>query len=321
MDWLRNAKHMKEEELVARMREASYYEVKGREATCVLCPHRCVIPDGKKGRCGVREYRDGKLYALTYSLPCALSVDQVEKKPLYHFLPGEKAFSIATQGCNLSCSWCQNHHLSNPRSVISAPYWKVTPEEVVSRCEEESCRMIAFTYTEPTVYYEYMMDVAKRARERGIRTVMVSNGYVEEAPLRALTPYLDAANIDLKSFSEERYKEWTGGSLAPVLRTLTLLKQAKVWLEVTWLVVPGVSDDEEEAEKAFEWLAETLGRDQVLHLSKYFPHHRMHSSPTSDASMRRMQKLANKHLRYVYLGNMGLQQKGVREAGTPGVWE
>ncbi|MBD3209444.1 AmmeMemoRadiSam system radical SAM enzyme [Candidatus Woesearchaeota archaeon] len=295
------------------MHEASFYEeLEAGKVRCLLCPRRCVIAPGKKGVCGVRENRDGKLYSLVYGRPCSFAVDPVEKKPLYHFLPGQKVFSLATVGCNLFCRWCQNWEISHPEPGIIAPYGDVSPAEVVRQCEEQGCSIIAFTYTEPTIFYEYMVDVAKLAREAGVRTVMVSNGYIEEKPLRELIPYLDAANIDLKMFSDEKYLRWTSAELEPVLRTLRLLREKDVHLEMTTLVVPGVNDSDEELEELYAWVAKELGEDQVVHVSRFFPAYKVvDKEPTPMRTLERAVDIAKKHVRYVYLGNVAGKEETV----------
>lgn len=297
------------------MHEASFYKVVGAgNVRCELCPRHCTISDGRLGSCGVRENRSGKLYALTYALPCSMAIDPVEKKPLYHFLPGQKIFSVATVGCNMFCKWCQNHDISHPEGLqpgrtlptAYAPYGEVPPERVVELCESEDCRLIAFTYTEPTIYYEYMLAVAKLCKEKGIRTVMVSNGYIEEEPLKKLIPFLDAANIDLKAFSEDTYMEWTKASLAAVQRTLKTLKESKVHLEITTLVVPGVNDSEEEAEKLYSWVVEELGEEQVVHISRFFPDYKvLEKEATPAETLALFERVAREKLQYVYVGNTG----------------
>ncbi|MBN1275404.1 AmmeMemoRadiSam system radical SAM enzyme [Candidatus Woesearchaeota archaeon] len=302
------------------MREASFWEpMSDGKVRCTLCPKRCVIPPGKKGYCGVRENREGALYALTYGKPCSMAVDPVEKKPLYHFLPSSKAFSIATAGCNIRCEWCQNWEISHPKEgFIIAPYGDIPPEEIIAACKDAGCPVIAFTYTEPTVFYEYMLDIAKLAHKKGIRTAMVSNGYIEERPLRALLPYLDAANIDLKSFSDYSYRRWTGARLAPVLGTIERLKEAGVHLELTTLIVPGVNDTEEELEMLYSWVEDSLGADQVVHVSKFFPCYKAEDKPpTPMASLERALRIARDHLQYVYLGNVG----GERDTRCPACGE
>jgi pyruvate formate lyase activating enzyme len=286
--------------------EALFYEqLTAEKVKCTLCPHNCIIATGKKGFCGVRENKNGKLYSLVYGKPCSLAVDPIEKKPLYHFYPGEKVFSLATVGCNLDCAWCQNSSISKTQEII-APYGTVSPKKIITLCTEAVCSIIAFTYTEPTVYYEYMLAIAKEAKKVGIRTVLVSNGYINEKALFTLLPYIDAANIDLKLFDEKKYLTWTKGKLAPVLDTLIRIKQAGVHLELTTLVVPDVNDDTKKAEEMYDWIVRHLGKDQIVHISRFYPCYKLtHKEPTPSPTMQAIATIAQKKLDYVYLGNMG----------------
>jgi pyruvate formate lyase activating enzyme len=288
------------------MHEALFWKAEGESVRCLLCPHHCLIAEGGRGRCGVRENHGGKLIAMTYALPCSLAVDPVEKKPLYHVMPGETIFSLATVGCNLECKWCQNSELSHPEGKeIIAPYGEVSPEKVIELCKETGCRMIACTYTEPTVFYEYMLDIFTLAKKEGILTVMVSNGFIEEEPLEKLIPFLDAANIDLKCFDDAVHKRWTLAPLPPVLSTIKRLKKAGVWVELTTLVVPGVNDDESQLEALFSWIETTLGKEQVIHLSRFHPSYKTtDKAPTTMATLQKAAAIGRKHLDYIYVGNI-----------------
>ena len=290
------------------MHEASYYEKLDEEKVqCKLCPHNCTISDGRTGSCGVRKNKEGTLYSLVYGLPCSLAVDPIEKKPLYHFYPGGRIFSIATVGCNLFCKWCQNHEISHPEQQIIAPYGEISPEKVISLCKEANCSMIAFTYTEPTIFYEYMLAIAKLAKKEKIKTVMVSNGYIEEEPLEELLPYIDAANIDLKSFNEKTYKEWTKATLEKIKKTLVMIKESKTHLEITTLVIPDVNDNLEEVEKMYSWIATTLGKEQVVHISRFSPDYKvLDKERTPLETLEKIKKIATTHLDYVYVGNIGM---------------
>ncbi|MFH1309114.1 MAG: AmmeMemoRadiSam system radical SAM enzyme, partial [Candidatus Omnitrophota bacterium] len=236
------------------LHEASFYvKLDDRQVNCVLCPRRCVIPDGKRGFCGVRENNIGTLYSLVYAKPCSLHIDPIEKKPLFHVLPGAKAFSLATVGCNLKCKFCQNWQISQaaPEDIETK---SLSPEEVIVEAQKSAAPVIAYTYTEPTIYYEYMFDITKLARAAGIKNVMHSAGYINEEPLRLLCPYLDAANIDLKGFNNKFYTEMTLGNVEDILRTLRILKEEGVWVEITNLILPGINDDPAEIKKMCEWI-------------------------------------------------------------------
>lgn len=272
---------------------------------CLLCPHVCLIPEGALGQCGVRQNREGSLYTLSYNHPCSMGIDPVEKKPLFHFHPGEKILSIATEGCNFHCLNCQNWHISqrSPKEGRRSP---VTATEIIDTTRSHSCKMIAFTYTEPTVFYEYMYDISSAAREKGLKTVMISNGYIIRDPLLALTPFLDAANIDLKSFDDGAYRKMTGGSLYPVLRTLRTLLQQKVWLEITHLLIPGYNDAPATIERMCRWLADNGFSDTPLHLSRFFPTYKLTDRPPTPLQTLSMatEIALECGIRYVYPGNI-----------------
>ena len=293
------------------MREASFYEQDGNTVQCHLCPRGCTITSGRRGACGTRKNIDGTLYAATYGKPCSMAVDPIEKKPLYHFLPGSRVFSIATEGCNLFCKWCQNAAISHPEHEEPyVPYGEVSPEEVVRLCKREVCDLLAFSCTEPSVFYEYMLDTAKLAKKEGIRTVMISNGYLNKEPLEELVPYLDAANIDLKAFTDKAYLHWTSAQLQPVLDTLERLHQHKVHLEITTLVVPGVNDDEEQLKGMYGWVKEHLGEEQVVHISRFFPSYKVKDKePTPHETLERAKKIAEERINHVYVGNVGAAEE------------
>jgi len=287
-------------------RAALYWEpVEGDRVRCLLCPRRCVVPPGGRGHCGVRENRGGAYYTLTYGNPCAVHVDPIEKKPFYHFLPTSSAFSIATAGCNLDCKFCQNWQISQALPEETRNY-ALSPERVVQLAVESGCRSIAYTYSEPTIFYEYMLDCAKLARERGIRNVLHSNGYINPEPLRALCPYIDAANIDLKSMSEEYYRTMAGGALAPVLASLVTLVECGVHVEITTLVVPGENDDPETIRRMCRWIHDELGADVPLHFSRFHPQYRLRNlAPTPVETLDRAREIAGEQgLLYVYIGNV-----------------
>src|SRR5659263_304969 len=223
-------------------RLASYQEMlPDKKVRCLLCPHYCIIREGKTGICRTRENIGGKLYTLAYGNPCSISVDPIEKKPLFHFFPGTKIYSLGTAGCNFRCLNCQNWQISQS-SPSAMDHYDLMPEEVMQQALSHDTNSIAFTYTEPTVFYEYVYDTAKIAHEKGVKTVFISNGYINEKPLLDLCPYLDAANIDLKCFDNAVYRKLGGGQLQPVLDTLKTLKENSVWLEITNLLVPTYSD-------------------------------------------------------------------------------
>ncbi|HVN67717.1 MAG TPA: AmmeMemoRadiSam system radical SAM enzyme, partial [Candidatus Sulfotelmatobacter sp.] len=218
----------------------------GARVKCELCPHFCLIADGKRGICGVRENRAGTLYSLVYGRVIAAAVDPIEKKPLFHFLPGSTSYSIATAGCNFRCDFCQNYEISQiepgARDQVSGTGEEMKPEEIVQAALDNSCQSISYTYTEPTIYFEFAYDCAVLARQKGLKNVFVTNGFMNPPVVDKIVPYLDAANIDLKSFRDDYYRQTCGGRLAPVLATIKQMKQLKIWIELTTLIIPGLND-------------------------------------------------------------------------------
>ena len=284
------------------LKEALFYKlIKGKLLRCSLCPRFCLIADGKRGNCGVRENKDGKLYSLVYGKPLSLNLDPIEKKPLYHFLPSEKTLSFGTAGCNLHCMYCQNYEISQC-SPEKLPSTFMTPEEIVRACKEEKSRIISYTYTEPTVFYEYMLDTSKLAKKDEIKNVIVSNGFINQKPLKKLNA-IDAANIDFKG-SREFYKKVAGAFIEPVQETLISLKKRNCWLEITNLVVPTLNDSEKDIRWLVDWIYENLGENVPLHFSAFWPTYKMRNIPsTSIEALKNARKIAMKRLNYVYTGN------------------
>ena len=289
------------------MREASYYTAgDSGKVECTLCPHHCNIAPGKRGICGTRENQDGKLVSLVYGKPAASHIDPIEKKPLFHFLPGSSAYSIATVGCNLSCPFCQNHDLSQAcRGRERIGGFDAEPEQVVAEALNSGCQSLCFTYSEPTVFFEFMLDLAILGKEKGLKTTMVSNGFIEPEPLKELCSYMDAANIDLKAFSEKTYRQILKGRLQPVLEAISTLSSLGVWTEVTTLVVPEMNDSDEELREIASFLA-GLGTEIPWHVSRYYPRN-LWSSPGSTPvpTLRRALQIGREAgLKYIYAGNV-----------------
>lgn len=276
-----------------------------RRVTCGLCPRACVIPDGARGWCGVRANDGGTLFSEVYGRPAAVHVDPIEKKPLNHFLPGSRTFSIGTVGCNLDCAWCQNCSLSRGDPETS-PSVELAPERAVSLARNHDCASIAFTYNEPTVFAEYVEDVADMAHAAGLLAIAVTNGYIAADAGREVFSHIDAANVDLKAFRDDRYRRHTGGSLKPVLDSLVRMKALGVWIEVTTLLVPGINDDPDDLAAEAAWLRDQLGPDTPLHLSAFHPDHRMlDRARTPTSTLHRAREIASDAgLRFVYLGNV-----------------
>ena len=273
---------------------------------CKLCAHQCIIKPGARGICQVRENQDGTLYTLVYERVIAEHVDPIEKKPLFHVYPGSRAFSIATPGCNFQCRWCQNADISQlPRDrnlILGRP---VKPRFLVKEALDSGCRSIAYTYTEPTVFYELTYDTAVLAHEAGLLNVYVTNGYMSAAMLEEIHPYLDAANVDLKAFNDKTYRTYTGARLQPVLDSLKLMKQLGIWVEVTTLIIAGINDDDAELRDAARFIVEELGPETPWHLSRFFPAYKMnHVPPTPESTITRALEIGREvGLRYVYAGN------------------
>ena len=290
------------------MKEAMLYE-SGEDNTvrCHLCNHRCKIREGKRGICGVRENRQGTLYSLVYGKIVAEHIDPIEKKPLYNFLPGSRAYSIGTVGCNFHCKHCQNYEISQyPHArgsrIIGTPR---TPEAIVQAAEDAGCASIAYTYTEPTIFFEFAYDTGRLAHQKGIKNVFVSNGYMSAEALDRIAPYLDAINVDLKAFSETTYKDVCGARLAPVLETIQQMKERNVWVEVTTLVIPGLNDAESEL-RAIAGFVKRVGREVPWHVTAFYPTYKMTDRPpTPAATLRRAREIGlAEGLRYVYEGNV-----------------
>jgi pyruvate formate lyase activating enzyme len=286
--------------------EALFYQkLDNQKVQCRLCPRYCEILPEKKGYCRVRMNQNGKLVSLAYGKPVAIHIDPIEKKPLFHFLPSQTAFSLATAGCNLNCKFCQNWEISQGRPD-ELSFTALSPQELVDKAKASLSPVMAFTYTEPTVFYEYMLEIAQLARSQGLRTVMHSNGYINADPLRGLAKYLDAANIDLKGFKEEYYAKICEGSLAPVLKSLKILKEEGVHLEITNLLLAGFNDDAESITKMCAWIKDNLGAETPLHFSRFFPMYKLLGlNPTPVAVLETARKIAlDCGLKYVYIGNV-----------------
>lgn len=293
------------------MKECLFYtKLEGGAVRCALCPHSCLIKPGGRGLCRSRINREGSLYSEAYGRPCALAIDPIEKKPLYHFHPGEECLSLACTGCNLRCKGCQNHDISQVKPA-EANYYLLSPEELIATARKHRQDIIAFTYTEPLTWYEYTFDCAQLAHENGMKNVLVSAGYINEEPLRQIVPYIDAANIDLKYFNDETYRHMSGATLRPILNTLKILRENNVWLEITHLMIPG-TETAEEFRAMCSWLRENGFSDTPLHLSRFFPRYQLQQGyvPTPVSTLRKAKEIAREEgIRHVYLGNLPPSEK------------
>ena len=288
------------------LKEALFYE-KADQSTvqCRLCPKNCTIPEGRYGFCRARKNIGGVLYSMGYGKPCSVAIDPIEKKPLFHFLAGAKTFSIASAGCSLRCLFCQNWQISqvSPEETRNI---NLLPEDVVKLAKEKNCPVIAYTYSEPINFYEYMLDTAKIARAAGIKNITHTAGYINQEPLETLLPYIDAANVDLKGFSPEYYKNVCGANLNDVLQTLKTMKKYKIWIEITTLIVPGYNDSPDEIKKLCTWIKTNLGPDTPVHFSRFYPVYKLaHLTATPYKTLEDAVNIARSvGLKHVYIGNV-----------------
>jgi len=286
--------------------KASYYKkLSEREVECTLCPRQCRVSPLERGYCGVRENDNGEYYTLVYSRPCSLNVDPIEKKPLFHFLPGTNAFSLATAGCNVNCKFCQNWNISQVRPEQVDNY-NLSPSDIAKLAKNNLCPTIAYTYSEPVIFYEYMYDCAVNGHKEGIRSVAITGGYIQREPLIKLLKILDAVKIDLKAFIDSFYKEYVNGELKPVLDSIITIHDAGMWIELVYLVIPTLNDNPDDIKRMCSWITENLGADVPLHFTRFHPMYLMKNLPPTPVST--LEKLHNiaKHngINFVYVGNV-----------------
>ncbi len=282
------------------MTEAKYWSaLDGGRVQCQLCPHHCKLDEGQIGICLGRVNRDGRLYSKNYGQVVSAAIDPIEKKPLYHFYPGSVILSVGPNGCNFRCPYCQNWEIAQTEVATSF----ISPEDLVKAARKDGSIGISYTYSEPLIWYEYVLDCSRLAREAGMVNVLVTNGFVEEKPLRELLEFVDAMNVDVKSIHEPFYKKLCKASLAPVLRTCELAKK-HCHVEVTNLVIPGENDTDEGLGELVQWVAVLLGKETPIHFSRYFPHHKMAAPPTPESTLQKAFDIGSKSLYYCYLGNL-----------------
>lgn len=275
---------------------------------CKLCPNMCVIIEGKAGVCTTRVNIEGKLYSTVYGYPCSLHIDPIEKKPLYHYYPGEGILSLGTFGCNLFCKGCQNFDITRvdaTKEITNLKYY--TPKEIINIALENNIKLIAYTYNEPTIFFEYMLDIAKLAKKKGIKNVIVSNGYINPEPLKELCKYIDAANIDIKGITEKFYRQYSKVDIKFVLNTIKKLHKEKIWMELTNLIIPELNDNLKDIKKLCEWIKDNVGTDVPLHFSKFYPYYRASNiSQTPSLILENAKSIASDvGINYVYIGNLG----------------
>jgi pyruvate formate lyase activating enzyme len=291
--------------------QASFYAIENGNVRCKLCPHHCLIKDGETGFCRVRRNVSGTLQIETYGRLAAIHLDPIEKKPLYHFFPGSSILSIGSVGCNLRCKFCQNCDISQVGIHKSVMLEEYSVDQLVNEASSMKENIgIAFTYNEPSIFYEYMVDVAHASHLVGLKNVMVTNGYIDAEPLKNLLPFIDAYNVDLKSFNEGFYRKQTNSHLAPVKETLVLLHEHQKHFEITNLIIPGYNDSVEEFKTMIRWIVDKLGKQTVLHLSRYLPRYQFTKPETPDFVLKHFYDIAKEKLDYVYLGNVGNHMPG-----------
>jgi pyruvate formate lyase activating enzyme len=285
-------------------REALFQEETARGIMCRICPNECVLKEGELSKCNNRKVYNSKLQTLAYGNPCSVNIDPIEKKPLYHFLPGTRAYSVATAGCNLVCLNCQNWTISQTSPDKTRNY-DLMPVKVSEECTKNACPTIAYTYSEPVTFYEYVLESATIAKRNGIRNIIKSNGYINPEPLKKLCQVIDAANIDLKAFNESTYLRLTGGKLQPVLDSLKVYRDMGVWLEITNLIIPSWTDNLDEIGKMCRWLAENGFRNTPVHFSRFYPMHKLEQLPPTPVDILNKAAITaiEEGLKYVYTGN------------------
>ena len=289
-----------------RMKEAMFYDkLSGKRVQCKICPKQCKVGDRERGFCGSRENRNGTYYTLVYGSAAALNIDPIEKKPLFHFLPGARAFSLGTAGCNFDCKDCQNWELSQARPEQVDSH-KLPPSKVIQLARQYHCQVIAYTYTEPVTFYEYMHDTAMMGRGEGLRSVMISNGYINRDPMVKVAQYLDAVKVDWKGVTEEFYKKYCLGTLQPVIDTISRVKKLGKWLEIVYLVVPTLNDSPKDIRMMAKWTKKYIGADTPVHFSRFIPHYQLKNlPPTPNSTLERCHDIAREQgLNFVYLGNV-----------------
>jgi len=290
------------------MKESYLYEkLPKSRVRCNTCRHYCIISKDRRGICGVRGNIDGKLYSLVYGEVIAEHIDPIEKKPLYHFLPHTFTYSIATVGCNFRCDWCQNWQISqSPKPENPIQGFELTPAEIVKQAKQNKCPSISYTYTEPTIFLEYALDTMKLAHRHGLANIWVSNGYMSKETLKLILPYLDAINVDLKSFKENTYQKYCGAKLKPILENLKTIAKSKVHLEITTLVIPGINDSTKELKQIAQFIARELGKNIPWHISRFFPAYKLTETAQTPLEILKTAATIGKQsgLQFIHLGNI-----------------
>lgn len=288
------------------MKKCMFWREEKEKIRCLLCPHTCLIKNNSTGICAVRMNKGGNLYSLTYGYPSSIAPDPIEKKPLYHFFPGTYVLSFGGVGCNLKCIHCQNWTISQQKPERNFLRREMTPEKIVDLCKEYQCSGIAWTYNEPTIWYEYTYDGCKEAKKNGLYTAYVTNGFINEEPLKEISPYLDAMNIDVKAFTDEFYRKICSARLQPVLDTCKLAYELGIFIELTYLVIPTKNDKMDEIRKYVRWVADEISEDVPLHFSRFHPDYKMRDLPATPMNtlLKCYEISKDEGMKYVYLGNV-----------------
>lgn len=290
------------------MKARYYIENPDRSVTCTLCPHMCRIREGEHGLCGIRINSGGNIISLAYGRVSALNVDPIEKKPLYHFYPGSSILSLGSFGCNLKCNFCQNHNISQVNPIQLSDGISLSPADIANKAKSLANNIgMAYTYNEPIVWHEFMLDTAMLIQEKKLKNVLISNGYINPEPLKDLIPLIDAYNIDLKAFDNDFYKNRTGSTLKPVLRSIKNISLSGKHLEITCLIIPGLNDNRSKFKDMIKWITDNCGSETVIHLSKYFPNYKSDIPLTPDKDLIDLYEIAKTRIYYTYLGNTSLQ--------------
>ncbi|MCK4764260.1 MAG: AmmeMemoRadiSam system radical SAM enzyme [Candidatus Aminicenantes bacterium] len=292
------------------MKQALLFEhLDNEKAKCLVCAHQCILKNGQLGVCRVRKNIKGELYSLNYDRVAATHTDPIEKKPLYHFLPGSTSYSVAAMGCNFKCTFCQNNSLSMVKDESGIYGERISPEQLLAAASRHGSKSISYTYSEPTIYFELMFETAKLAKEQGLKNVMVTNGYMSSAALEMMSPYLDGANVDLKAFSEDFYRKYSGAKLAPVLETIKGMKERGIWVEVTTLLIPDLNTDEEELKKLISFILE-VDENIPWHVSRFFPQHKLVDIPPTEPGVifNALETGREMGLKYLYGGNIASEK-------------
>ncbi len=282
-----------------------WVKLNDKKVRCTLCPHYCILSDGERGKCRTRENLNGTLYSLSYNHPVSINIDPIEKKPFFHFLPGSLSFSIATAGCPLRCKYCQNWTISQSYPEELKSYF-FTPYDIVNLSKKYKTPTIAFTYSEPVAFYEYMFEISKIAKPRGIKPIAITSGFFSPKSIVQILQYLSAVKVDLKSFSNSFYEKIVGGKLKPVLRTIEIIKKSGVWLEIVYLIIPTLNDSEKEIRELSKWIVKNIGNSVPIHFSRFFPQYKMKNlPPTPIKTLERAYSIAKEEgLKFVYIGNV-----------------